>query len=503
MDSSVGKKQLLAIFLTDVVNFSDQAGRREEVTLRQLEMDLDLIRKFCRERGGEVLKSTGDGILACFASSERALEAAEEVQKELLQQKNHLVHRIGIHIGDVYRQDADILGDGVNLTARLTDLAEPGGLCVSESLHNSVRSRHAAFHIRPTRTKVRNAPKDFRAYHFRPASLARFFQPTWGQRISDALVLALVASFFISPTLIGWEALAPANFRPDPILVAGISIAQYPAGFFLGFAVLRALRQSGRRNYPRRVALGFSVYAGMAAFLLCLLATSAPTPSLPPFWPWLFLGQAALAGIGGLATFLPRLWLGLALCLCQAMVSPGHAQLQPSLAEFQSRWGSPLRTGYDSVGRWREFKRSREWTKVWSDRENVVVQIQYRLPDYEACWTEDRLGQKAEATGPDRAGQSVKLWERDFDPPFRSPTPRFSTEYWMQRNHEKGEVMARAMVANELTSIWMLPPFLILSPVITDLGRPITLLIRDPLRLPPNPPPAKVSVAANRKNLGS
>lgn len=123
----VGQRQLMAILLTDVVNYSDQAAKNEEQTLRQLEQDFSLIRRLCRERGGEVLKSTGDGLLVSFLCSEKAIEAAEEAQRALLQPGSHLRHRIGIHAGDVYRQEKDILGDGVNLAARLTEIAESGG----------------------------------------------------------------------------------------------------------------------------------------------------------------------------------------------------------------------------------------------------------------------------------------------------------------------------------------------------------------------------------------
>jgi len=69
--NDVGQRQLMAILLTDVVNFSDQAAKNEEQTLRQLEEDFSLIRRLCRERGGEVLKSTGDGLLVSFLCSEK------------------------------------------------------------------------------------------------------------------------------------------------------------------------------------------------------------------------------------------------------------------------------------------------------------------------------------------------------------------------------------------------------------------------------------------------
>ena len=502
MDSPIGQKKLMAILLTDVVNFSDQAGRKEEATLRQLENDLALIRKSCQSHGGEPLKSTGDGILACFISAEQALMAAEEIQKELVRRGGALVHRIGIHVGDVYHQKSDVLGDGVNLTARLTEIAEPGGFCVSDSIHNSTRSQHHGFQIRLARAKVRNAPPDFRAYHFRPVSLVSFFRPTMGRIVWTLVSGALALSFLASPTLMGWVSMISGDFRPNPFLLAGICIAQYPAGFFLGYAYLRPLGHRIGQDSQKRTALGFAIYAGLAGFLLALLAASLPDPILSWSWPWFFLIQAAT----GVACWLSsRSWPKLSApagALLFSITTSCGAELHPSLEDFKNQWGSAIETGSDSMGRWQEFKKSREWAKVWTDRNNGVIQIQYRLPTYESCWTEERLGRKVLVQNDDQTQKQIGVWEKDYDPPFRSPTPRFSTEYWVQRIPGENKPPARAMLANELTSVWMLPPFVIFSPILIDLSRPITLLIHNSSYRRPQAMSPSFSVISARKSLG-
>jgi len=479
MESTVGQKRLMAILLTDVVNFSDRAGKNEEATLRQLEQDLGLVREECGRHGGEVFKSTGDGILAGFLSSNQALEAAQKIQSGLIQARGPLSHRIGIHVGDVCRQEKDVLGDGVNLAARLTEIAEPAGICVSETVHHSTRSRHGGFQIHPVRGRVRNAPRDFRAYHFRPISLLEVYRPTLAGFLRSFLILALGASFFLSPTVVGLEALSPGNFQPEPFFLAGLSIAQYPAGFFLGFAWWGSQGSRPGREALRRMAMGFSAYAGLAGWLLSLLATSQNPPLIAWVWHWLFGLQATVAiacwWTIGWSGSRRGAWIGVIFCL---FTFSGQAELQPSLESFHQDWGAPVQRGSDRLGQWQDFKKSRERARVWIDRQKVVLQIEYRLPDYDACWTKDRLGQTADLASPEASPRKIGLWERDYAPPFRSATPRFSTEYWARREPAGRDFSAHAVVANELTSLWMLPPFVIFVPFTTDLSRPISLTIR-------------------------
>jgi len=498
----VGQRQLMAILLTDVVNFSDQAAKNEEQTLRQLEEDFSLIRRLCRERGGEVLKSTGDGLLVSFLCSEKAIEAAEEAQRALLQPGSHLRHRIGIHAGDVFRQEKDVLGDGVNLAARLTEIAESGGICVSETVHQSTRSRHSGFDIRPVWGRIRNAPPDFRAHHLRLACHRTFYQPTVTEKVCYLTIFLLGFSFLVSPTLVGFETLSQGTFQTEPFFLAGLSVAQYPAGIFLGFAFGRNHGSRPRREILRRMALWFSVYAGVAGGLLSVLGASQTSPRVTEFWPWLFFLQATAAVIClGIIAGRFRAKAPLVALLLGFAASPVMAELGPSLDDFCGTWGAPIKRGKDELGGWQDFKRSREWARVWTDQKKIVLQIQYRLPDYAACWTVSRLGQKAQVSIPHDSPHKVGLWERDYAPPFRSATPRFSTEYWAQRDPVQNDFSAYAVVADEMTSIWMLPPFVILVPFIIDLGRPITLTIRSRDARPLFPRSSEASIAGTRRNF--
>src|SRR5207248_625930 len=120
-----------AIVFTDVVGFSGLVEKNEKLTLLLVQRDLKLISGVCHKFGGEVLKNTGDGCLATFHSAESAVRSALEIQQTLTEAAQRrppettLHHRIGIHLGDVFLGEGDVLGNGVNIAARLLGEAEP------------------------------------------------------------------------------------------------------------------------------------------------------------------------------------------------------------------------------------------------------------------------------------------------------------------------------------------------------------------------------------------
>ncbi|NEQ39301.1 MAG: NACHT domain-containing protein [Okeania sp. SIO3I5] len=141
-----GQRTLAAILFTDAVSFSARMSEDEEHTLKLIDRDLKLMANICRQFEGCVLKSTGDGLLMYFASAIQAVACATEVQKQLtenaanLPQKDILIHRIGIHLGDVFFSDNDVMGNGVNIAARLQAEAEPGGICISQTVYDVVKN---------------------------------------------------------------------------------------------------------------------------------------------------------------------------------------------------------------------------------------------------------------------------------------------------------------------------------------------------------------------------
>ena len=168
-DNSQGHSSLAAIVLTDAVGFSARMSTDEEDTLGLIHRDLKLMETLCQQFEGQVIKSTGDGLLMCFSSAVQAVSCSLEIQRQLvtpaqLSQKR-LEHRIGVHLGDVFFKDDDVMGNGVNIAARLQTEAHPGGICISQVVYEVVKSRlslHAAY-AGPLRLKNIQAPQP--AYH--------------------------------------------------------------------------------------------------------------------------------------------------------------------------------------------------------------------------------------------------------------------------------------------------------------------------------------------------
>lgn len=142
-----GESALAAIVFTDVESFTPKMAADEKHTLGLIQRDFDIMGQVCRHFDGHVLKTLGDGLLMYFVSAEKAVSCAVEIQMTLasnavnLPERDVLVHRIGIHLGDVLFSGSDVMGNGVNIAARLQTLASPGGVCISQTVYDVVKTR--------------------------------------------------------------------------------------------------------------------------------------------------------------------------------------------------------------------------------------------------------------------------------------------------------------------------------------------------------------------------
>ncbi|AXI41940.1 GFA family protein [Sulfitobacter sp. SK011] len=142
------ERKLAAILATDIVGFAGLVSRDESGTLEKLErLSRDVIGMQVEANRGRVFKSTGDGFLAEFSSTQEAVNCAFGIQSilalEALRSKtdDHLLLRIGVSMGDVVVQGDDLLGEGVNTAARLEAMAEPGGIAVSSEVMSQIRDK--------------------------------------------------------------------------------------------------------------------------------------------------------------------------------------------------------------------------------------------------------------------------------------------------------------------------------------------------------------------------
>jgi len=137
---STEERKLAAIVFTDIVGFTELMGRDEAKAMNLLKQNRALLRPIVENFKGEWLKEIGDGVLISFPSAVMAVTCALEIQR-ILAHNPDLTLRIGIHVGDVIQKDGDVFGDGVNIASRLEPLAEPGGICVSERVHEDIRNK--------------------------------------------------------------------------------------------------------------------------------------------------------------------------------------------------------------------------------------------------------------------------------------------------------------------------------------------------------------------------
>ena len=137
---SLEDRKLAAIVFTDICGFTELMGRDETRAMDLLEKQRTLLKPIVSNFNGEWLKEIGDGVLLSFPSTVKAVNCSLEIQN-ILSQKPDLTLRIGIHIGDVIKKGDDVFGDGVNIASRLEPLAEPGGICVSERVHEDINNQ--------------------------------------------------------------------------------------------------------------------------------------------------------------------------------------------------------------------------------------------------------------------------------------------------------------------------------------------------------------------------
>ncbi len=219
-------RKLAAILAADVVGYSRLAGTDEDRTLARLRaLRSDLIDPTVAVHNGRVVKRTGDGSLIEFRSVVDAVRCAIEVQTGMVERnaglppERRIEFRMGIHLGDVVEEsDGDLMGDGVNIAARLEGIAKPGAICLSEDAYRQVKSRLdlAVSDLGPT--KLKNIAEPVRVYALevgKPVQ-ARQTKPTAPKRHSMFVLLGAGVVALIVIAVGAWLFLGPN--RPASVM---------------------------------------------------------------------------------------------------------------------------------------------------------------------------------------------------------------------------------------------------------------------------------------------
>jgi TolB-like protein/class 3 adenylate cyclase len=164
------ERRLAAIVAADVAGYSRLMGLDEVGTAYRLREHQAAVAPLVIEHGGRIVKITGDAMLLEFPSAVAAVDCAVAVQHLLddrnrgVQQDSHMLFRIGINVGDVLISDGDILGDGVNIAARIENIAPPGGVYVSRTAYEQCKGKVAAEFVDLGEQQFRNIAEPIRVY---------------------------------------------------------------------------------------------------------------------------------------------------------------------------------------------------------------------------------------------------------------------------------------------------------------------------------------------------
>ncbi len=164
------RRKLAAILVAHIADYGRLVADDEEETLRRLASCRSATDGLIAMGGGRIFNTAGDALLAEFSSAVEAVRCAIDIQESLRTRNlaypgsRQMSYRIGIGIGDVVEREGDLLGDGVNIAARLEGLAEVGGICISRAVHEQVANKLSARFIDIGARKVKNIPAPVHAY---------------------------------------------------------------------------------------------------------------------------------------------------------------------------------------------------------------------------------------------------------------------------------------------------------------------------------------------------
>jgi len=164
------KRKLAAILHADVKGYSRLIGEDEEATVNTLMACMEIMSLLILKHRGRVVSGAGDSLLAEFASVVDAVRCAVKIQDALKRENagfsddRKVVFRIGINLGDVIEKDGDLLGDGVNIAARVEALADGGGICITRSAYDQVKKKLNLVYEYQGEHQVKNIAEPVRVY---------------------------------------------------------------------------------------------------------------------------------------------------------------------------------------------------------------------------------------------------------------------------------------------------------------------------------------------------
>jgi adenylate cyclase len=178
LPNPIPSRRLAAILAADIAGYSALMGADEARTVSDLKGHQAVVLPIVAEHGGRIIDTAGDGILAEFGSVVNAVECGRCIQWTIEQRNveaeksSRMLYRIGINLGDIIHDKSRVYGDGVNIAARLESIAEPGGICISGTVHEHVRGKLAYPFTNRGEQTLKNIAQPVRVYSLEPETIA-------------------------------------------------------------------------------------------------------------------------------------------------------------------------------------------------------------------------------------------------------------------------------------------------------------------------------------------
>jgi len=229
------KRKLTAILSADVKGYSRLMGEDEKGTVRTLNAYKEVMTGLIQHYHGRVVDAPGDNVLAEFGSVVDAVECAVEIQKELktrnadLPENRKMEFRIGVNLGDVIEDGEQILGDGVNIAARLESLSEAGGICISGTAYDQVENKLSLGYQYLGEQTVKNIAKPVRVYRvlMEPEAAGKVIgekkaKPSQWLRVALGLVVVVIV---VVAAAVIWKLYTPSAPQPEVASKEKITVA--------------------------------------------------------------------------------------------------------------------------------------------------------------------------------------------------------------------------------------------------------------------------------------
>src|SRR5215472_5843400 len=228
-DDQVVERKLAVIFAADIAEYSRLMGLDEVGTLRRLQAYRAILDRLIAAHHGRIFNTAGDSVMADFASPVDAVECAVAVQAAIANENasraagEQMRFRIGVHLGDVIVEGANLFGDGVNIAARLEGLAEPGGICLSGAVGDQIGTRLPIAFTPLGEQRVKNIAEPVRAFTVagtadgRPATRAA----GWTRPRTRVLGMVAAAAILIAAGGGGWWLWSGRHTGPEISSVPG------------------------------------------------------------------------------------------------------------------------------------------------------------------------------------------------------------------------------------------------------------------------------------------